>query len=367
MSQKGKNHHLELRRDKWYFVAMHNGKRIKKALSASVVEARSMRDKHLKEILLLGETSLNVNSKNSSMSKDILFGEVAVEWALRAQEKVRKSVWKDYRRSMNNFILPYFGNLNIKQITFRDIEKFMEIQSSSPKRVKNILIPIRSLMKYAMREQYIEKNPMDLVEVPKGIKTDIHPLSMDEVQRFLSVVDIHYKNFFIVAFFTGMRFGEMSALKWRNIDFQRNIIHVKETRVDGEETTPKTAGSIRELNMLPPVFNALNDQHKSTGTKSDYVFLNKHDKPVQPGTTNSRFWKNGLREAGLQNRSLYQTRHTFATLMLDAGELPGWVQRMMGHTSLKMILEHYYKYTKNYQRDDGKAFMDNVYKSSFLS
>lgn len=55
---------------------------------------------------------------------------------------------------------------------------------------------------------------------------------------------------------------------------------------------------------------------------------------------------------------------TFATLMLDGGELPGWVQKMMGHVSMKMILERYYSYIKNYQRDDGSAFMDNVYNPS---
>ena len=61
-----------------------------------------------------------------------------------------------------------------------------------------------------------------------------------------------------------------------------------------------------------------------------------------------------MKSAGLKPRSLYQTRHnTFATLMLDAGELPGLVQKMMGHASLKMILERYYSYIKNYQRDDG--------------
>ena len=50
--------------------------------------------------------------------------------------------------------------------------------------------------------------------------------------------------------------------------------------------------------------------------------------------------------------------------MLDAGELPGWVQKRMGHKSLKMILERYYSYIKNYQRDDGSAFIDNVYNPS---
>jgi len=75
-------------------------------------------------------------------------------------------------------------------------------------------------------------------------------------------------------------------------------------------------------------------------------------------------WKPALKKAGLKPRSLYQTRDTFATLMLDAGELPGWVQKMMGHESLKMILERYYYYIKNYQQDDGSAFKDNVYNPS---
>lgn len=79
---------------------------------------------------------------------------------------------------------------------------------------------------------------------------------------------------------------------------------------------------------------------------------------------NYHIWKPALKKAGLKPRSLYQTRHTFATLMLDAGGLPGWVQKMMGHESLKMILERYYSYIKNYQRDDGSAFMENVYNPS---
>jgi integrase len=62
-------------------------------------------------------------------------------------------------------------------------------------------------------------------------------------------------------------------------------------------------------------------------------------------------------------RSLYQTRHTFATLMLDAGEHPGWVQKMMGHDTMQMIYEKYYSYIQNYERDEGSAFMEKVFNS----
>jgi hypothetical protein len=64
----------------------------------------------------------------------------------------------------------------------------------------------------------------------------------------------------------------------------------------------------------------------------------------------------------LKRRRLYETRHTFATLMLDGGELPGWVQWMMGHETLQMIHERSYSYIKNYQRANGSAFMEKVYK-----
>jgi integrase len=164
-----------------------------------------------------------------------------------------------------------------------------------------------------------------------------------------------------------MRFGEMAALKWKNVDFRLVIIKVRETRVRGEEGRPKTKRSIRDITLLPPVVEALRDQRKITMGKSDYVFLNQYHRPVMPGSVNEHVWKPALEKAGLEKRRLYETRHTFATLMLDAGELPGWVQKMMGHETLQMIMDRYYSYIKNYQRDDGNAFMENVYGPSLES
>jgi len=116
--------------------------------------------------------------------------------------------------------------------------------------------------------------------------------------------------------------------------------------------------------MLPPVIEALLYQKKQTMDKSDYVFLNQYGRPLDPDPMNFYVWKPALKKAGLEPPSLYQTRHTFATLMLDAGEHPGWVQKMMGHETLQMIYENYYNYIKNYARDEGSAFMSNAYNPS---
>ena len=354
-----KNHHLVRRGDVWYLTVVVGGRRLKKALSSSITEARQLRNEHLEQIRITGDIQKPEPAKPCP-----LFGEVAQKWAKVKEKKVKSSTLKDYRSAMNIYVLPRFGNVPIDKITYGDVEVFISELKCSAKRINNILVPMRALMKFAFKDGLIEKNPMALVENLKVVRPSINPLSMDEVHKFLAAVRLFYKPFFIVAFFTGMRFGEMAGLKWKNVDFKLGVVRVQETRVRGEEGRPKTKGSVRDIKMLPPVVEAFREQRKITMGHSDYVFLNKFGRPLLPNSIHFHVWKPGLRKAGLNVRSLYQTRHTFATLMLDGGELPGWVQKMMGHESLKMILERYYSYIKNYERDDGLAFMEKVYRPS---
>ncbi|XPS82831.1 integrase family protein [Desulfosarcina variabilis str. Montpellier] len=265
---------------------------------------------------------------------------------------------------MNYYVLPRFGNCPIRNIPFLDIEAFIAGLKCSNKRINNILVPVRSVFKIALRAGHIDKDPMTLVQNLKIEKAEIQPLSMEEVCLFLDKVPLRYRPFFQIAFFTGMRFGEMAALKWRNVDFRLSVIKVRETLVLCEEGRPKTAGSVRDIKMLPPVVDALREQRKATMGKSEYVFLNFYGRTLFHHSVNIHVWKPTLEKCELAPRPLYQTRHTFATLMLDSGEQPGWVARMMGHVNLKMIHEHYYSYIKNYQRDDGAALMANVYAPS---
>ena len=359
MAVKNKNHHLIQRGEAWYFVTKVNGKRIRKALSQSITEARRIRDEYLREILLHGD----VQRPKDKPDRVPLFGEIAQEWVQIISKEIKTSTLEDYRYTMNRYVLPEFGNRPIALINYLEIKKFVSNLTCSHKRKNNVLVPMRSVFKHAFLSEIIDKNPMDRIKNLKIEKPDIHPLSMEEVRKVLESVSSRYRNFFIVAFFTGMRFGEMAALKWRNVDFRLGVIKVRETRVLGEEGRPKTKKSSRDIKMLAPVIEAMRDQMKETvgKTEAGYVFLNQYGKPVEPMPTNFHVWKPALKKAGLEPRPLYQTRHTFATLMLDAGEHPGWVQKMMGHETMQMIYEKYYSYIKSYERDEGSAFMQNVY------
>jgi integrase len=189
-------------------------------------------------------------------------------------------------------------------------------------------------------------------------KPQINPLSMEEVTAFLSAVNPHYRSFFVVAFFTGMRLGEQLALKWKHIDWERKKINVCESNVMGIEERPKTRGSYREVDILPVVEGALREERRKTGLRSPYVFLNTEREPVKGKSVSDWTWTNALKKAGLEYRSMYHTRHSFATLMLSSGENMGWVQRILGHTSLRMIQEHYFRYIPNLTHADGSAFQE---------
>lgn len=354
---KNKNLYLFKREGVWYFRKRVNGGWIRKALSKSIEEARRLRDDLLKEVMVYGNVQKSPDLEGTSP----LFGEMAQEWIGIKAKEIKSSTLRDYRSSMNYHILPKLGNTPIKDLGYLEIKKFIAGMKCSGKRLKNVLVPMREVFKFAQLCEVIDKNPMTLIPSPKVEKPDIHPLSMEEVNIFLDNVHLQYRNFFVVAFFTGMRFGEMAALKWKNVDFKLGVIKVRETLVRGEEGRPKTKRSVRDVDMLPPVIDALREQRKDTMGKSDYVFLNQYHRPLLPDSMNQHIWKVTLKKAGLAERRLYETRHTFATLMLDAGELPGWVQKMMGHETLQMIHDRYYSYIKNYQRDDGSAFMQNIY------
>ena len=110
---------------------------------------------------------------------------------------------------------------------------------------------------------------------------------------------------------------------------------------------------------------ALEKQKGLTGT-SKYIFLTKDGDRMNPDHFREVVWKPALKKAGLEYRPPIQTRHTFATMMLSAGEDLGWVQNMLGHSSLQMIFTRYYAWMPKKTRNDGSAFMEAVKEKSNL-
>lgn len=290
-----------------------------------------------------------------------LFGEVVTQWAESMKKKIKQqqikdSTMRDYRSTMNAHFLPRFGNRPIAEISAVDVEDYIADLECSPKRINNLLVPLRDIFKMAKKRGYVAINIMLDVDNLRTTTPDVFPLTPGEVQAVLAAVPKHYEPFFTIAFCTGMRFGEMAALKWHNVDFNRGLILVRETRVYGAEGMPKTKGSVRDINMLPLVREAF-ERQKSFNGADRYVFRDNTGNLLNPDHMRKVVWIPTLKSIGLQYRPMMQTRHTFATIAIDSGEDLGWVQAMMGHSSLQMIYTRYYSWVKKITRNDGSALM----------
>ena len=361
--KSSKSRNMELRNDIWYFRKLFRGRQYHERLSADKRKAIKMRDDYLYELRNYGELVSKTKNKEAPVVNDSpRFGEVAILWSKMRevdirQKQLKKSSMRDYRSIMNHHILPHFGNMRIDKIAASDVDDFIAMLICSPKRINNILVPLRSLYKMAKKRKIVSENIMLDVDNLKTEQPDIFPLDPLEVKDFLDNVEHHYKPFFLVAFFTGMRFGEMAGLKWKNVDFENSQIHIKESRVYGEDSSPKTKGSKRllDIDRLLPVIDALKAQYHLTG-KEKYVFRDSKRRLMGTDHIRNHVWKPTLIKAQLDYRPMLQTRHTFATIAIDAGEDIGWVQQMLGHSSLQMIYTRYYGWMKRRTRNDGSAF-----------
>ncbi len=330
--------------------------------TTSIMEARKKRDEYLLEIALNGKI-LERETATVKPEEERVFGEVAVEWAKIKETKVSKSTMEEYRKDMNNIILPVFGNRPISSITGLEIEKFVSQLKCSGKRKINILTPFRGVMIFSKKHKLIKDNPMDDVDGIKKESSNVNPLNLDEIKLFLDTVPVFYKPLFMFLFFTGVRLGEAAALKWKRVNIKEGRAYICKTLVRGEYKDPKTKSSIRMVKLSPIAIKALQLQKKHTFGKSEFVFLKPMGSNIEPHTVNVNIFKPTLLKAGLSlDRSCKETRSSYITNSLDNSERMGFVQKQVGHTTTKMIVEHYYNHIP--APDDGagleKAFTDTI-------
>lgn len=288
---------------------------------------------------------------------EIWYQEKVVEW--------RASYRTTIRATLDCHLIPRFGEKEVGQITKADILAFRadlaKVQArgkqtvlSNP-RINKILNPLRMILNEAA-DRYDFHTPFQNIKQLKTKKTDVQPFSLDEVKRILATVRSDFRPYWVVRFFTGMRTGEVHGLKWKHVDFERRLILVRETIVNGKTEYTKTDGSQRDIQISQMVFDALKEQEKATGQISEYVFCTRSGQPLDHKNVTNRVWHPLLRHLGLAKRRPYQCRHTAATLWLASGESPQWIAAQLGHTTTEMLFRVYARFVPNLTRQDGSAF-----------
>lgn len=302
---------------------------------------------------------------DEAVLKTPLFADFIKEWLSENQIGWRRSYQVTIRGNIDKYYLPAFGSVRVGAVTRADLLKFRSSLAKvsgrngnttlSANRINKIMDPLRRVFEEAA-DRYDFTTPYVRIKPLKVPKSDVQPLTLQEVKLIVDSVRLDFRNYYIVRFFTGMRTGEIDGLKWKYVDFERRQILIRETIVYGEDDYTKTDASQRDIAMSQPVYEALVNQYKATGAMSEYVFCNLQGMPIEHNNVTKRVWYPLLASLGLERRRPYQTRHTAATLWLAAGEAPEWIARQMGHANTEMLFKVYSRFVPNLTRKDGSAF-----------
>lgn len=341
------------------------GKLIQKSFYAKgQAEAKEKRDKYLAEVR--AGTYIEPNK--------ILFGDwIERHLTLFIKPKTKSSTLANYRSVLRTHIKPSLGSVELQRISVETLQEFYNFKSEnlSSSSLSLIHLIVTASLKQAVRQRLILTNPADHTTRKTVKNKEVKPMTPDEVKSYLSAAREHQPRLypaFLIILSTGLRRGEILALRWQDINFDEGILTVNQSinRVElspGKTelvfSEPKTANSKREVPLTAQVLAELK-AHKSrmaqerlklgTGYQDNgLIFWTVCKKEGQHIAGIAIEPKNFLRthkallvKAGLRNEiTVHTLRHTFATMLAQAGENPKTLQLLLGHSNVRTTLNTY--------------------------
>lgn len=267
------------------------------------------------------------------------------DWLESAKPMLAHSTYLGYEKAVRNVLVPAFGATLLRDLTRSAIRTWVAEQTSTAKRINNLLTPLRQMLGEALSEGIIAADPTQGLTIKrKGPREDdIDPFSPDECAAMLDACDGQLRNLIQFALWTGLRTSELIALRWRDIDWRHGLVLIRQARVAGEIKGPKTEAGRREVKLLPPARDAVTAQKAFTLLQNEFIFHDPRTSEPWAGDKQIRewHWRGLLKRADVRYRYPYQTRHTYASTLLSAGENPVWVASQMGHKDWVMIVRTY--------------------------
>lgn len=240
--------------------------------------------------------------------------------------------------------LSFLDGKFLSEITTVQLQGYVasRLRTVSAKTVSNEAMVMKQLFKYARKWGYIKVNPADDVVRPKTQETEIQILNPVEVRRLVEKADSLYKIAFLTAFLTGLRAGELWALKWSDIDWNSNRLFVNRSIWKGNFQKPKTKKSIRKVDLTQQLMSELKKWRLACPLSDlDLIFPS-----VNGGTTNhinmmNRVFYPALKRAGLRQVSFHSLRHSNASIRIQGGQNIKYISEQLGHSSIRTTLDIY--------------------------
>lgn len=271
-------------------------------------------------------------------------------WLEGKKKHVASSTFEGYRKLVTLRLIPALGDTMMVELKRKAVRDWLDTLEVGNKTLSNIQSCLRSALNDATEEELIESNPLagwtySRKEAPPK-EDDVDPFSPEEQQAVLAALSGQARNMMQFALWTGLRTSELVALDWGDIDWLREEVMVSRAMTQaakGKAETTKTAAGRRCVKLLRPAMEALKDQKAHTFLADAEVFQNPRtlERWAGDGPIRKTMWVPAMKKAGVRYRRPYQTRHTYASMMLSAGEHPMWVAKQMGHSDWTMIARVY--------------------------
>lgn len=312
------------------------------------------------------ETKVKLREKKASsnietVEKNLdLFSSLALEWFESIKLHTKKSTQNKYYNMLTNYILPKYGNQTFDKITYEFVESHCKFllksggkreQGLAPKTVSDVLSIIRSVTKYATKKGiYIacDLSAIQVKQAPKSMRV-FNIMEQDKLCKYILETVDPCNIGILVCLFTGLRIGEICALRWEDISLSDQTIHIHHTLQRVQEpadngaktkviiTTPKSICSIRTIPLPNELYKILIKHQKvSVG----YLLTNTNNKFIEPRTMQNKF-KKILKSIGIEDTNFHTLRHTFATRCIELGFDVKSLSEILGHATVNITMNRY--------------------------
>jgi integrase len=358
-------------RGKWYLVIDYRGKRKTRVIGTDRKIAEEVR-RQVEAKLALGDVGILSDSDSPSP----LFSTYAAGWLeTYAELECKRSTLRSYEQLLRLYVTPRFGQQQLSNIKREEIKAFLGELSRQTKTVDQTAVPkfsrntlrlivsaLRTVLGAAVEDGLLGSNPA--LKVGRFAKTEHRAhqaaaMTRPEAESFLAAVqDVcpEWYPFFLTALRSGLRKGELIALKWGDIQFGANdtdsnrFILVQRNYSLGAFTTPKSKKSRRV--DLSRQLRAVLLQHRDerllaaflggkNSISDELVFPSRTGTPIKPDNIAKRYMAPALESAGLRHFRFHDLRHTFGSLLIQGGASLTYVKEQMGHSSIQITVDTY--------------------------